>query len=136
MMGIITGVSCFRGETCNSWSGRKADQDDPTPATCYDFFATAHGIPLVALSTDPSAQASIYIAPDISPFARAYRSIDSEFYAGLDVSTLAGARVTKIEGVDVWDRMDELAQSAGVYQDIQQRLNSLFASPLVQYGTW
>jgi hypothetical protein len=44
--------------------------------------------------------------------------------------------VTKIDGVDVWDRMDELAQTAGVYQDVQQRLNSLFASPLVQYGTW
>jgi hypothetical protein len=107
-------------------------------ANCYDFFATAHGVPLVALSTDATStdRSSIYIAPDIAGLAREYRAIDPDFYQGIDVNEVAGARVVQIEGQDVWDYLDGAADRAGVYQDKQQRLNSLFASPLVQYGGW
>lgn len=111
---------------------------DVFAANCYDFFATAHGVPLVALSTDPTStdRSSIYIAPDIAGLAREYRAIDPDFYQGIDVNQVAGARVVQIEGQDVWDYLDGAADRAGVYQDKQQRLNSLFASPLVQYGGW
>jgi hypothetical protein len=108
----------------------------PCVANCYDFFATAHGIPLVALSTSPSARADIYIPSDLAPFAREYQAIDPSFYTDLNITQLAGARVTKIDGQDVWTRLEGLADQAGVYQDKQQRLNSLFASPIVQYGAW
>lgn len=105
-------------------------------ANCYDFFSTLHGVPLVALSTDRSTRSSIYIAPDIQGLSRAYRRIDPLFYDGLDLDVLAGAQVTKVDGRDVWEYLDGAADQAGVYQDKQQRLNSLFASPLVQYGGW
>ena len=105
-------------------------------ANCYDFFATAHGVPLVALSTDPTARASIYVAPDIQGLAREYVRIDPSFYSGIDLDRVAGARVVRVDGQDVWDYLDGAADRAGVYQDKQQRLNSLFASPLVQYGGW
>jgi hypothetical protein len=136
-MGIIIGVSPTYWHT--ELGRPEADSgSDVLAANCYDFFATAHGVPLVALSTDATStdRSSIYIAPDIWALAREYREIDPDFYRGLDTEEIAGARVVQIEGQDVWEYLDGAADRAGVYQDKQQRLNSLFASPLVQYGGW
>lgn len=104
--------------------------------TCYDFFATSHGIPIVALSQDGTSQADIYIPTDVANLIRVYASVDPAFYEGIDVESIAGAKVIQIDGKDSWAYIEDLAKESGVYQDYEQRINQIFASNLVLYGSW
>jgi hypothetical protein len=108
----------------------------PNLATCYDYFQTLHGLPLVALASDPTGTPLIYVAPDLPALASQYAKIDKSFYPNLDPARLAGARVTKIRGQPVLDSLAEFVNTTGIYQDVEQRWNALFASPIVLGGAW
>lgn len=108
-------------------------------STCYDFFVTRHGVPIVALADSTSSSttsSNIYIAPDLARLAQIFTAVDPAFYSGIDVDQIAGARVTQIDGKDPWEYVREQADLAGVYQDKEQRINYMFSSHKLTYGAW
>lgn len=98
--------------------------------SCYDtVFAINSYLPLVALQKEGNEGTAVYLAPNL-PIYAAQNGLSEAFVSlGYNLTHLAGAEVTTIEGQSPWDYLDHVAGPAvGTYQDPIQRLNSLMAS--------
>jgi len=102
--------------------------------SCYaPVFGAVHYLPIVSLMNGDDT--SIFLAPNLPLYAAQNDLFDSYAGAGYNLTELAGAEVTAIEGQSPWDYLDNVAgPNAGSYQDREQRLNNQFASYTVFEG--
>jgi len=72
---------------------------------------------------------SVFLAPNLPLYAARNGLLENYAGAGYNLTELAGAEVTAIEGQSPWNYLDNVAgPDGGVYQDPEQRLNFQFAS--------
>ncbi|KAL7411300.1 hypothetical protein BDY24DRAFT_443200 [Mrakia frigida] len=124
-----------------------------TWVSCYQSaFITIQTLPLVSLtrsssssnssSNSSSANMGIFIAPDAVELTAAlgFTKIYKDQFK-VDVSKLAGMEVTRIDGKDPWDYIDNIADTeTGIYQDRNVRrsatLSSYAADGAASGNTW
>jgi hypothetical protein len=96
--------------------------------SCYDdTFVAVHYLPIVSLLDGDST--SIFLAPNLPIYAERNGLLESYARIGYNLTQLAGAKVTSIEGQSPWVYLDTVAGlESGTYQDPEQRLNYQFAS--------
>jgi hypothetical protein len=96
--------------------------------SCYDdTFVAVHYLPIVSLLEGDST--SIFLAPNLPMYAERNGLLESYARIGYNLTQLAGAEVTSIEGQSPWDYLDlDAGVESGTYQDPEQRLNDQFAS--------
>ena len=97
--------------------------------SCYtQDFKIRHAFNIIAAKDDNSDETSIYIAPELAVYVKGLGFTDDYEKRGINVTDLAGAKVNSVDGVAVWDYLEDFAQSkVGVYQDPAQRLNYVFS---------
>ena len=102
--------------------------------SCYaSAFSAAHYLPIVSLMNGDDT--SVFLAPNLPLYAAQNGLLDSYAGAGYNLTELAGAEVTAIEGQSPWKYLDDVAgPNGGVYQDPEQRLNFQFASYSIVNG--
>jgi hypothetical protein len=102
--------------------------------SCYtNIFSAVHYLPIVSLMDGDDT--SIFLAPNLPIYAGRNNLTDTYTSAGYDLASLAGSKVSAIEGQSPWDYLDKIAGvESGTYQDPEQRLNNQFASYTVLSG--
>jgi hypothetical protein len=104
--------------------------------SCYaNLFSTSHFLPIVSLVDGDDT--SIFLAPNLPLFASQAGFLETYQSLGYNLTELAGAKVTKIEGQSPWEYLDDVAGPAfGGYQDKEQRLNAQFATYTTSLGAF